>query len=130
MKIPKASIATARRLFRACSVDGRLNEAQLADVIRGISADKPRGYRGVLLALKRLVQLELGRRRVVVESSQELDPIARERIAANLRSQHGDQLSFEFRVDPAHLGGLRVRVGDDVWDGTVKGRLDRLAQAF
>jgi F-type H+-transporting ATPase subunit delta len=33
-------------------------------------------------------------------------------------------------VTPELLGGLRIRVGNDVLDGSVKGRLDRLAAAF
>jgi F-type H+-transporting ATPase subunit delta len=31
-------------------------------------------------------------------------------------------------VNPQLLGGMRIQVGSDVWDGTVRGRLERLQQ--
>ncbi len=130
MKVSKVSTATARRIFRLCQNESGLDEAKLSLAVKRIAEGKPRGYRGILIALKRLVRLELDRRHVVVQSAAELDPATRERVAAGLRTKYGNSLTFEYKVDPALLGGLRVRVGSDVWDGTVKGRLDRLAQAF
>ena len=130
MKISKVAATTARHIFRLCQTDGRLDEAKLATAIRKLATDRPRDFRGVLFALKRLVRLELERRHVTVESAAELDTASRERIAAGLAAKYGSDLSFEYRVTPELLGGLKVRVGNDVWDGTVKGRLDRLAQAF
>jgi F-type H+-transporting ATPase subunit delta len=44
--------------------------------------------------------------------------------------KYGVDLAFEFRTNPELLGGLKIRVGNDVFDGSVKGRLDRLANAF
>ena len=38
--------------------------------------------------------------------------------------------SSNYQINPALLGGLRIRVGNDVFDGSVQGRLDRLANAF
>lgn len=130
MKISKVASTTARRIFRLCQSEGRLDEAKLTTAIRKLAADKPRDYRGILFALKRLVRLELESRHVTVESAVELDESTRDRVAAGLKSQYGDDLTFEYSVNPELLGGLKVRVGNDVWDGTVKGRLDRLAQAF
>jgi F0F1-type ATP synthase delta subunit len=37
---------------------------------------------------------------------------------------------FEHRTEPRLIAGLRVRVGSDVWDGTVRGRIERFARAF
>lgn len=130
MKISKVANTTARRLFRLCQTDGRLDEAKLSKAVRTIATEKPRDYRGILYALKRLVRLELERRHVIVESAEKLDAESSERVASSLRTKYGNDLTFEYRVNPEILGGLKVRVGSDVWDGTVKGRLDRLAQAF
>ena len=49
-------------------------------------------------------------------------------IVANLKSKYGDDLTTEFHVDPELLGGMRIRVGSDVWDGSVRNRLERLQQ--
>ena len=53
-----------------------------------------------------------------------------DRVKAGLVAKYGDDLNFEFKVTPELLGGMRVRVGNDVWDGSVKSRLDRLANSF
>jgi F-type H+-transporting ATPase subunit delta len=130
MKISKVASATARRIFSLCQSEGRLDEAKLSQAIRKIADGKPRGYRGILGALRRLVRMEMERRKVLVESAVELDAATRERVSSGLIAQYGSDLTFEYRVNPALLGGLKVRVGNDVWDGSVQGRLDRLAQAF
>ena len=130
MKISKVANSTARRVFRMCQTDGRLNEENLLKCIRKLAADKPRDYRGILSALKRLVRLEVERRHVVVESATDLDTASRERVSAGLAGKYGTDLTYEYRVNPELLGGLKVRVGNDVFDGSVKGRLDRLSQAF
>lgn len=130
MKISKATATYARRLFRLCMSDGRLDEERLRQLLRRVSDAKPRDFVGILFAIKRLLHLELERRRVVVESAAELDSSSRQRVADGLTAKYGEGLSFEYLINPDLLGGLRVRVGDDVWDGSVKGRIDRLAGAF
>jgi F-type H+-transporting ATPase subunit delta len=47
-----------------------------------------------------------------------------------LKARYGDDVTSEFKVVPELLGGMRVRVGSDIWDGSVKTRLDQLSQAF
>ncbi len=130
MKVTKTANSTARRIFRLCQSGGRLDEAKLSAAIRQFAQDQPRGFRGVLQALKRLIRIEAERRRVIVESAEELDQASRDRIVSGIAVKYGVGLSFEFRTNPALLGGLKIRVGDDVFDGTVQGRLDRLANAF
>lgn len=130
MKISKVATATARRIFRLCQTGGRLDEAKLSSAVRRIAQDQPRDFRGVLFALKRLVRLEMERRRVIVESATDLDQASRDRVISGLAVKYGVDLTFEFKTNPELLGGLKIRVGNDVFDGSVKGRLDRLAQAF
>ena len=130
MKISKVANAEARRIFRLCQSGGRLDEAKLSTAIKTIVAQKPRDFRGILNALKRLVRLELDRRHVVVESAAPLDFPSQQRVVSGLTEKYGHDLTFEYRVTPELLGGLKVRVGNDVFDGSVKGRLDRLTEVF
>jgi F-type H+-transporting ATPase subunit b len=51
-------------------------------------------------------------------------------IRADLRQKIGAQAEVAFRVDPAILGGLKIRVGDRVIDGTMAGRLAGLRQSM
>ncbi|MCU0776376.1 MAG: F0F1 ATP synthase subunit delta [Akkermansiaceae bacterium] len=130
MKISKVAATTARRLFGLCQSGGRLDETKLRTVISRLAEAKPRDYRAILAALHRLTRLEIERRKVTVESAVELDDATRGRVLAGLAKQYGADLVAVYQVNPALLGGLRIRVGNDVFDGSVKGRLDRLAAAF
>ncbi len=47
---------------------------------------------------------------------------------ADLQKRYGQDLTTEFSVNPALLGGMRIRVGSDVWDSSVRNRLERLQQ--
>ena len=46
------------------------------------------------------------------------------------RQQHGAGLDAQFLVNPALIGGLRIQVGSDLYDGSVKTRLEKLQQSF
>ena len=130
MKASKDAISAARRLFRLCLVDGKLNEDNLRKVFKAVAEKKPRNFQGILVTLKNLVRVELERHHVVVESAEALDAVTSKRVEADLTASHGDDLTFEYKVNPALLGGIRIRKGDDVWDGSLKSKLDRLANAF
>ncbi|MEY4242532.1 MAG: hypothetical protein RLZZ245_117 [Verrucomicrobiota bacterium] len=130
MKISKTAAAAARRLFGLCQTTGRFDESKLSTVVTRLIEAKPRDYKAILSALQRLTRLELERRQVTVESAVSLDEPTRQRVVAGLASQYGPDLVVQYQITPELLGGLRIRVGNDVFDGSVKGRLDRLANAF
>ncbi|MBC8127495.1 MAG: F0F1 ATP synthase subunit delta [Gloeobacteraceae cyanobacterium ES-bin-144] len=130
MKISKTAGTTARRLFGLCQADGRLDETKLRTIFTSLIASKPRDYQGILAALQRLTRLELERRKVTVESAVALDEASRQRVVAGLTEKYGAGLTMNYEINPTLLGGLRIRVGNDVFDGSVQGRLDRLASAF
>ena len=130
MKVSKVAAATARRLFGLCQTAGRLDETKLRTVVARLIESKPRDYRAVLIALQRLTRLEADRRRVTVESAVALDDASRQRVVDGLAKAHGPNLTISYNVNPELIGGLRIRVGNDVLDGSVQGRLARLANAF
>ena len=130
MKISKTAAAAARRLFGLCQTAGRLDESKMRTVITRLIEEKPRDYKAILSALQRLTRLDLAKREVMVESAVELDESSRQRVVAGLAKQYGPDLSVQYKITPDLLGGLRIRVGNDVFDGSVKGRIDRLAAAF
>ena len=55
-----------------------------------------------------------------------MDSVTTSELVANLKKKYGSDLTTEFVVNPDLLGGMRIRVGNDVWDGTVRNRLERL----
>jgi len=130
MKISKTAAINARRLFGLCQTGGRLDDAKARLAVTRLIEARPRDFRAVLGAFQRLVRLDLERRRVTVESAVDLDEATRQRVVASLAKQYGAGLVTEYQTTPSLLGGLRIRVGNDVLDGSVQGRLDRLASAF
>ena len=87
---------------------------------------KPRNYIDVLKNYRRLLRLELEKRRARIETASKLDSTTSSELVANLKKKYGSDLTAEFIVNPELLGGMRVRVGSDVWDGTVRNRLEQL----
>jgi F-type H+-transporting ATPase subunit delta len=130
MKTSKQARRDGKTLFSACVVDGRLDESRVRSVVEKVIGGKPRGYLGTLSHFKRLVKLHLDGRRAIVENAAETAPELQAQIRANLERRYGAGLDLTFSVNPALLGGLRVRVGSDVYDGSVRAGLDALQNRF
>ena len=130
MRLTKQSRRNAKSLLRACLVNGRLEEDRVRRVVEEVAGAKPRGYVGLLTYFKHLVELDVARRTARVESATALSPELQASVAANLAKTYGPGLSLTFAHNPALIGGLRVAVGSDVYDGSVQGRLNTLAESF
>ena len=126
MKLNKEIRQLSRKMLQASFTDGQLDSGRIASLVDSLIAQKPRNYIDVLKNYRRLLRLELEKRHATVETSSEVDPTIRSEIVANLKNKYGNDLSTEFHVDPQLLGGMRIRVGNDVWDGSVRNRLERL----
>ena len=130
MKASKDAQRVARKLFQATMADGKLDADVVRKVIKKLGDSKPRGYLGMIDAYSRLVRLEADRHHARVESAAALSSEMQQTVTSDLRGKYGDQLTVDFSTNADLLGGMRVRVGSDVWDGSVKNRLDRLSDAF
>lgn len=128
MKISKDIRRLSRKLAQASLVDGVLDREKVKAIVADVVAKKPRNYIRLLENYQRLLRLELEKRRVRIESATELDAAVGEQIVRDLQRRYGGGLTTEFAVNPALLGGVRIRVGNDVWDSSVRNRLDRLQQ--
>ena len=126
MKTTRKISRSARRLFRLCLVNGGLDETRTRDVARRIATSGRRGSRPMLSAFVRLVRLDLSRREALVESATELPFDVQETVSAGLKGLYGPAVKARFAVDPALVGGMRVKVGSDVYDGSVRARLAAL----
>jgi F-type H+-transporting ATPase subunit delta len=118
----------SREMLRASFTDGQLDRGKIGSLAQSLIAKKPRHYIDILQNYKRLLRLELEKRHAIIESATELTPQASSKVASRLEQKYGDDLTTEFVVDPTLLGGMRVRVGSDVWNGTVRNRLNLLQQ--
>jgi len=130
MKVSKKSRLTAQQLFRACAAQGTLDENHVRQVVRRLLEGKPRGYLAILSHFQRLVKLDLERRSARIETATPLEPQTEALLKAQLAKSHGSSLEFTFVQNPALIGGMRIRIGNDVYDGSVQARLASIQESF
>jgi len=130
MNISKQARRNAKQLFRSCLANGLLDENRVRQIVREVIAQRPRGYIGVLTHFQRLVKLDVARRAARIESAIQLPENLRTGVQANLARKYGPGLSISFALNPDLIGGLRVQVGSDVYDGSIRARLAELAEKF
>ena len=130
MKISKQARRDAKELFRSSIVNGVLDENRVRQVVSKVAEAKPRGFIGILTHFHRLVKLEVERRTAKVESAVPLSPEVQADVASRLGKIYGQGLNISFAQNPALLGGLRIKVGSDVYDGSVQARLENLVESF
>ena len=128
MKLSKEVRKVSKELFQGSFTGGQLDPEKVRGFVAQIVAGKPRHYVDILKNYHRLIRLELDKRHAVIESATELSPDTSEHVLRDLKSKYGEGLTTDFRVNPDLIGGLRIRLGSDVWDGSLQGRLDRLDQ--
>lgn len=127
MKLSREARRQARELFDLTKVNSRLDASRLDIIFGGLAEKKPRSYIQILKELTRLVRLDAAGHHAVIESAAPLAPEKAREFETSLRSRFGD-LTTEFHQNPALIGGLRVQIGSDVWDGSIQARLEALQQ--
>jgi F-type H+-transporting ATPase subunit delta len=130
MKISKQARRDGKQLLQSCRVNGLLDEAKVRQAVQQVIAGKPRGYVAILSHFQRLVKLDLDRRAARIESAVPLTESQQNAVTANLERRYGPGLNIAFSHSPALLGGLRVKVGSDVYDDSVQARLNALQESF
>ncbi len=130
MKTTKRVRRAANRLYRACLVAGLLDEDRARQVARRIAGARRRGTLAVLWYFQRLVRLDLARHRAIVESAAPLPAEVAARVEAGILSAYGAGTSTTVVQNPALIGGMRVQIGSDVYDGSVRGALAALEDRF
>ena len=120
----------AAQLFRACLAGAVLDEGRVRQVVDQIAAAKPRGYLETLSAFRRLVKLECERHAATIESAIPLSAEMQANVREKLAGAYGKEVSAKFAEIPALIGGVRIRMGSDVYDGSIRGRLAALERSF
>ncbi len=105
-----------------------MDESRLRKAVVLIAKQRPRGYLQVLGRLTQLAKLEVERHTHEVISSVQLEDGGKA-VFALLEKHFGKPLAQRTEVRSELLGGLKIRVGSDVWDATIRGRLEALTRA-
>ena len=130
MKTIKQLESEAKHLYRLCLVDGSLDEDRVRQVVRRVLESKQRGSFAFLSHFRRLVKLDCARHTATVESATPLPADLQTSVSSDLKRLYGPKLSISSADTPAMIGGMRIKVGSDVYDNSVKARLAALEHAF
>jgi F-type H+-transporting ATPase subunit delta len=84
----------------------------------------------VAAAYRKLLQDQLGIRQAEITTARVLDAAERESLLAGVGKLAGARIEASFKLDKSILGGTVVRIGSTVYDGSVRGRLDRLKESL
>jgi F-type H+-transporting ATPase subunit delta len=130
MKISKLALREARQLFRSCRVNGLPDENRIRQAVQLLGEKKPRGFVEILSRLHRLVKLDIEQRTAWVESATPLAPEQQNTITGEIRAKYGNGMNISFGQNPALIGGLRIQAGSDLYDGSIRTRLQKLEESF
>lgn len=120
----------AKQLFRFCMVGGVLDEARVREAVRKVLEAKRRGSITLLAYFRRLLRLERSRRTAEVASVTSLPDALHASVLSNIERLYGPGISTSFVLDPALIGGMRIRVSSDVYDGSVRAELAALQKSL
>jgi F-type H+-transporting ATPase subunit delta len=120
----------AKRLFRLCLVADKMDEQRVRLVTDRVLGNKHRGYIVLLTEFLRLIKLARAAQTAEILSAEPLADDFRLRVQAALERSYGAGIATSFVHDPALIGGMRIKVGSDVYDGSVRTRLTSLERRF
>ena len=130
MKINKRARREAKQLFRVCLVNRVLDEDRVRQVVQRIVAAPHRDGGAILSHFGRLVKLDLAQHTATIESATPLPADLQAAIKGGLMRRYGSGLTTAFAHRPALIGGMRIQVGSDVFDGSVRAGLAALENSF
>ncbi|HVW20956.1 MAG TPA: F0F1 ATP synthase subunit delta [Opitutaceae bacterium] len=123
----KSAQHLARQLFRLSFEQDALSAERVGGVLAWVEKHRPANPVIVLKAYRRLVEAEVARSRALVEHAGAVSEDILGAIGAALNRKYGRNIGLSAQANPALLAGLRVRVGDDVYESSVSGQLAALA---
>jgi len=130
MKITRQAKRDAKQLYRFCLVKGLLDESRVRHVVQGVLATGNRDGPPILAHFLRLVKLDRAQHTATIESATPLPADLQTLVQTGLANRYGPGLTTTFTRRPELIGGMRIRVGCDVYDGSVRAGLEALEKGF
>jgi F-type H+-transporting ATPase subunit delta len=126
-RLEDPNIALDERLAALQSTLGREAVPQLVNMARLLlKRRRVDDIRGISREFRRLYNRREGIVEASATSAVELDDRELAALRARLEQMTGKRVELDTKVDPSILGGIQVRLGDLLIDGSVRGRLERL----
>jgi F-type H+-transporting ATPase subunit delta len=127
VKVKKAGRILSRKLFLLCLNRGKVVEGCVFAVVDALIKEKPSQYLQILRELTRRIRLALADSQARVQSAVPLSSRERSLVKEKLTSFYDKDLEVQFEDDAEVLGGLRIQIGSEIWDGTVLSYLGRVS---
>jgi F-type H+-transporting ATPase subunit delta len=125
----KTALQFARQLFTMSLVDGAISGDRVSGVLQYLEKHTPANPMMVLKAYHRLVAVEVAKGEAVVEHAGAVNDAMLAAIAASMTKKYGRPVTATAKPNPALLAGLRVHVGDDIYESSIAGQLAALASS-
>ncbi len=130
MKITKKAKREAKQLYRVCLLNGLLDENRARQVVQRVAATGERDCLPILTHFLRLVKFDRAQHTATIESATLLPADLRKIVQTELAHRYGLGLTTVFAQRPELIGGMRIQVGCDVYDGSVLAGLEALKNSF
>ena len=119
----------ARQLFSLSLVDGAVSGDRVAGVLEYIEKHETPNPVMVLKAYYRLIATEVAKGQAIVEHAGAVDDAMLAAIAAAMTKRYGRAVTATARPNAGLLAGLRVHIGDDIYESSIAGQLAALASS-
>jgi len=127
MAATKQVRTTARTLLKLSLVDRQLSEAKVGEILAWFEQKRPPRAVAILREYQRLVAREVRRSRASIEHAGALPAGAVASILSELSRIYHRPVTAETHENPALIAGVRVSIGDDVFERSLAGQLDLLS---
>ncbi|MGH9822240.1 MAG: F0F1 ATP synthase subunit delta [Blastocatellia bacterium] len=130
MKTVKQTRREAKRLFRACLVNGFLDELRVRQVVQRLLQSNRRGRYALVSHFLRFVKLDRALHTARIETTTSLPADLLASVVTDINRLYGPGINTSFSLNPDLIGGMRIRVASDLYDRSVKAALAELQKRF
>jgi F-type H+-transporting ATPase subunit delta len=129
MKRDQKITKLAKKLVELSKDNGVVTESKVSEVLAGLQQVQHRNHLTVLKTFLNYLRRELALQTAVVSTPASLSDDALKAIEVQFSKLYNRPVNAVTQEDTSLIAGVRVRVGDDVYDASVAGRLQRLAES-
>ena len=123
MRASKQSPQFARQLVRLSLADGQISAERVSGVLAYLEKHPPRQPLVVLRIYYRLVSIEIAKSHALVEHAGPITNSILHAIEDAFTQKYQRPIAATARPNPELIAGLRIRVGDDVYESSIAGQL-------
>jgi F-type H+-transporting ATPase subunit delta len=127
MRASRQTLLFARQLYRLSLADDQVSAERVAAVLSHLNNHPPPQPLALLQEYRRLVARQLDRSHAVVEHAGAISDTILRAIGDTLSHRYGRPIAASSQLAPELIAGLRIRVGDDVFESSIAGQLAVLA---